>query len=249
MTNRQVAAMSARWRRDTMRSGRMVVGIVAAVLAWVGSASAAPILDFGVIASTAGSVSYATAGGALVGSGIPVDQIVGLGTSSNSGVAVTCVNCTLNFTTGVFAGSSSPTQWDFNPGGSLQIVGGVDFGNDGTVDIPVGTMLLSGSFFGKAMVLGSDNVKVATGGFQDMKDAALLAFFGLPANVGYQGGFNLQFWGRGDAPGTFASTQVRSGDFVNSPVPEPATMLLFGSGLLAAGLAGRRGRKVADSSS
>lgn len=225
---------------------RWVAVTITAAMAWAGSAAAMPFLDFGIFTPTSGSVSYATAGGALVGSGIQVDNIVGLGTSSNSGVAVTCVNCFLNFTTGAFVGSSSTAPWQFGPGGSLSIVGGVDFNGDSVLDIPLGTTLMSGTFLGNPKVLGDGGVKVATGGYQDLKDSALLSFFGLPTNEGYHGAFNLQFWASGSSPGTFASSQVRSGDFINAPlstpIPEPGTMLLLGSGLLAAGVAARRAR-------
>src|SRR5207249_3437477 len=70
-------------------------------------------LDFGVIAPTSGSISYAGSATPLVGADIQVDNVTGVdGTPANDGVTLLLSNATLNFTTGNFSGSDA-TTWFF----------------------------------------------------------------------------------------------------------------------------------------
>lgn len=206
------------------------------------SASQAASLDFGIIAPTGGTISYGGGGVPLIGSGIEVDTVVGLGTTANDNVSLTCNTCVLAFTTGGYTGSSG-NIWNFSGGGSVTINGSLDF-PDTTPDIVNGT-LLSGTFTSANLVdlgSGSFQFQIVAGAFTDTKHPDLLDFYGLPA-VDYVGGLNLSFEASSSlSPGTaFTSTQVLSGDVINQPVPVPAAVWLFGSGLL--GLVGVARRK------
>jgi hypothetical protein len=226
-----------------MKVGKLVAAIAFVVsVALVSQAYAAPQLDFGVVAPTGGTISYAGGATPLMGSGITVDNVVGLNTPANNNFLAGCVSCVLNFTTGNFTGASAiPPAWNFGPGGTISVVGGVDFNNDNVFngnDIPAGTTLLSGTFNGPATVLSlGGNMRIAGGAFLDIKDADLAAFYGLNGGTGvpYSGFFNLSFNGTGNPGDAFTSSQVLSGDIVNEPVDLPSSLLLLGSGL--AGLA------------
>jgi len=207
----------------------------------VGSATAASVLDFGIIAPTGGTISYAGAGAPHVGVDIEVDNVVGLATPSNPNVARDLVDAKLSFTTGA---SSGVWTWGGGQGSSIQLVGGVDLNDDGDAadpgDIPIGSTLMSGEFgFASAAYFGG-LFHITGSSFIDSKHNDLLEFYGLPS-VLYSGNFNISFnapfTGQGEA---FSSDMVLSGDITNTPVPIPGAVWLLGSGML--GLVGVRRR-------
>lgn len=198
---------------------------------------AAGILDFGIIAPTTGSISFGGGSAPLNGVNIQVDNAVGLGTPLNAGLAGqrNCIGCVLSFTTG----PATANTWNFGPGGSISVVGGVDLNNNGFLDgsdIPAGTTLLSGSFVGTSLVQAFiGGFRLAAAAFLDVKDSAFAGFYGLPGGPTnpYIGGINLSFMAAGSFPNAFNSSQVLSGDIVNQQqVDLPSTLLLLGSGLL-----------------
>jgi hypothetical protein len=237
--------MKARIAIATMAIGLWVTGIL------VAPAAMAVELDFNISAPTSGTITYGGSGGALVGSNIEVDNVVGLSTPANENVTALCVSCVLNFNTGALVGSgpgggvangSNNGWWSFGSGGMITITGGVQL--QGGTDIALGSTLLNGSF-NSAFVqdLGVQGFKVTFGTFNDTKNDTLLSYFGLTPGMPFQGALTLLFGSTNPGVGgAFTSTSVFSGNVVNSPVPLPAAALLFGSGLV--GLAGALRKKL-----
>ncbi len=186
-------------------------------------------LNFNIVAPTTGSISYNGTGGGLVGTNIEVDNVVGLGTPANANITSTCLSCVLNFTTGsnISAGSG---LWQFGPGGTISITGGVDFSVGS--DIAVGSTLLTGTF-SSATVSDTGIFEVTFGSFTDGKHADLLSYYGMP-NGNYDGSLTILFSATNGAGNSIASTSIFSGSIANAPaaVPVPAGAWLFGSGLL-----------------
>jgi len=202
-------------------------------------------LDFNISAPTSGTISYGGGGGALIGSNIEVDNVVGLSTPANANVTSVCFSCLLNFNSGTLTGSGPQNGgwWSFGSGGTISITGGVQL--QGVTDILPGSTLLTGSF-NNAFVqdLGSQ-FKVTFGSFSDTKNADLLSYYGLTPGTPFQGALTLLFAAPDNGAGSaFTSTSVFSGNVVNAPtaVPLPAAAWLFGSALV--GLAGALRKKL-----
>lgn len=204
-------------------------------------------LDFNISAPTSGTVSYAGGSSDLIGSNIEVDNVVGLSTPVNANVTSLCLSCVLNFNSGGLTGAGGPPPsgnnngwWSFGSGGSITITGGVQL--QGGTDIPIGSTLLSGTFNSAFVQDLGNSFKVTFGSFADTKHHALLAYYGLAPSP-FEGALTLLFGSVNTGIGEgFASTSVFSGSVVNTPVPIPAAVWLFGSGVVAlAGLARRNG--------
>jgi len=215
--------------------------------------SAQPMLDFGAISPTPGTISYAGGATPLVGTNIQIDNVGGINTPSNDGTNFDCFGCLLNFTTGNLTGSTAQS-WDFGGGGSISLVGKVDANGDhllnlGDIGFLGAVPLLSGSFASAQVSkqASSATFKIAGAAFSDVKDSDLIELFGLGAlgSTGYSGGFNLSFSAAGSPPSAFTSSTVLSGDVVNAPpIPEPASVFLMGSALFGLGVIARRRRQA-----
>jgi hypothetical protein len=189
-------------------------------------ASAAPIIDF--IGLNGGTVSYAGGLNPLVGTGIDIDIVFGVDTPAGTdpnGYAVT--NGRLDFTTGDVTGYDAGSgTYTFSGNGTFTITGGV-----AAAGIASGTQLLWGSFIG-AEVSAQSGVRLFIGNGTDSKDPQLVAFFGLApdSKFAFSGTTKLNNF-TVNADGSF-SGDAFSTDVSNTVVPEPGSMMLFGSGLV-----------------
>jgi hypothetical protein len=201
------------------------------------SAWADAMFTFDITAPVDGSISYPTLGGPLFGDEISVNTVTGVGTPLNSGVTLPLVEAELNFTTGPFL-SSTATTWVFDENtapGSITMTGGVDG------IIPEESLILSGRVSSASVEtflnpdLSPNGIhKLTIGGFLDEKNPALTSFYGMPGGL-YVGTFEILYITCCPGvlpPSTFTSSEIKGGVVTNTPIPEPGTLALFGSGLL-----------------
>jgi hypothetical protein len=209
-----------------------------ALIAMVPTVRAQPIVDFGVPATSTGTISYGGGSNPLVGTNITVDVVAGKNTALNNLVGLAISNGLLNFTTGPATGT-----WMFSPGGNISITGGVS-----SLSLPAGTTLLSGTLVSATVtpVQGSNTLLVALGAFVNSINSAILNFYGISGNP-QVGNFNLSFTVAADTtPGGLFNGTIGSGD-VQGTVPAPGFLVLLCSGGAASllGCVWRRGRKIA----
>jgi hypothetical protein len=218
---------------------RLIGFAVLMVLASV-PAFAVPILDFGVIAPTAGTFSYAGGAAPLIGTA-QVDNVTGLGgTPLNDGVARNIIGGLLTFTSGANVGNDAGS-YNWGAGGSIVLTGCVDLNNNGVCNAgDASGVLFSGYFLDTHVIITGGNFKVFISDFTDQKNDTLTAFYGLPTGGSWwTGNTNISFSAPGTSGRPFSSTSLLSGDMTNF-VPEPSTVMLLGTALLGIGFASRR---------
>ncbi len=216
------------------------------------------IVDYNIIAPTTGSIYYNGGNTALYGTGISVDSLIGSGMLVNGGTTLSCVNCSLDFSTGNYYGTNSYTNagitltdWLFNGGGNISLTGSIVDSSNNTV-VANGT-LFSGNFSGAAtlqLATNSFTLSVAAGAFSGTNGTDLLNYFGLPVTGssltgGMLIGFTPVVMPAVPTVGTaFASSSISSGyvtnNITNTVVPLPAAAWLFISGLMGLGVVRRR---------
>ena len=193
---------------------RFLYALAGIFLLNISVANAAAVIDFGTgLAGPGGTLSYD--GVNTIGANVNIGALTAQGTPAGAGTyAITAL---LNFDTGA---------------NTISIVGDVP-----GLGIPAGTTLLTGSFssFTYTAIPGpGGTTEIFSGQGPDVKNTALLSALGVPVTTPFDFfGFSIE-----SVNGTVVST-----DIVNTAVPVPAAVWLFGSGLL--GLVGIARRKTA----
>ncbi|HUQ88270.1 MAG TPA: PEP-CTERM sorting domain-containing protein [Vicinamibacterales bacterium] len=205
-----------------------------AVAGLAAPASAATVIDFATGFGTGSGGQVYMIGSDYIGQNIPIGRLLVDG-APNSGEFV--VRGTATGTSGTFGTRSIFGDLDFNTAThQISITGCVPelgVGGSGTGSAPCANpvVLLSGTITGFSDPFGTNNFIAVAG--VDFKNPQLLAALGVDASFPFALTGSVQTGNPFGQGIQFAQPSV-STDVANTQVPEPATMMLLGTGLLAA---------------
>jgi hypothetical protein len=203
---------------------------VAAVVLMAGSAQAATVIDFTTgLAGEGGTISWD--GTNLIGSNIPIGAVSIVGAPTGNGVFTVSGTASGQGGTG-FGSLNFNTSATNNFVTISGCIGALGVGTDSGSCVPVD--LMNGTF--ESWTTNGHGLLNAFG--PDTKGQELLDAINWPADLPWQFfGFSLttEHMSPDGTPYAVISTDVK-----NTAVPEPATMMLLGTGLLAAFRARRR---------
>ena len=229
-------------------SGMLVAALaVAGVLGTSSRANAALLIDFDNVLFDGGTIT-SLGGGDYMGSGIIFDTIhyrdttggpggtsltlggLQCGGATSSDTATVAGTCKLSFDT-------STNMFSVVAPEGLYAIGADDqsyTSDTGLQIVANGATVLSGTILNHTSLTGIENTGFGAVG-TDTKNAAMLAFFGLPADTQFSF-VNTEVFANSN--GVVSEADLIN--FVSTPIPEPTTMMLLGTGLLAAFRARRK---------
>jgi hypothetical protein len=218
-----------------------LVAVGAALLYTAAPAQAIVVLDFGT--GDAGSAGTVTVSGSNVsGSGIAIDTLTVTGDGAFDGVYD--VDGIVNG-----SGESGVGSLDFNTATNTITITGSISCQSGSGGACTPTQILLGStIVSSTTLLGGtgafSNLTISANGVlafvtfnaPDQKAPSLLSVLGISGNQWQLAGFSLS----ANNAGTGNPYTAFSTDISNTQVPEPGSMVLFGTGIMALGRSARR---------